>query len=712
MKYAVNSIIKWKNSENEVKERMLWIGEEILYVIDINKNNCPYVRTIDDVDRALKGEKAIIEKDGAFASILKEEDIPEKHKRMRDKHWDMIAAMVDQEPDIFQSYFRRKAICDVAKKNKVSELSILGYLKRYWKRGKTPNALLPDYLNCGGRGKEKKAGSVKRGRPTKYKDVIGEGINITEDIKRIFRIAINRFYYTIAKNSLVLTYELMRKEYFNSGYKMENGVQVPIIKPQSEIPTFGQFRYWFEKERDIKREITSRYSNKKYQKQYRAITGNANDGILQPGTFEIDCQVGDVYLVSRFNRNWVIGRPAIYAVIDKFSRMICGFYVGLESGSYAGAMMALLNATTDKVAFCKQFGIDIKKEEWPICHLPETIIADRGELEGGSIDNLINTLNVKVQNTPPYQAELKSAVERFFGLNNDRVKPFMPGVVNLDGRERGDKDYRLNAKLDLYQFTQIMIKAILYHNNYYHLNYYKREEMMIEDDVPCIPVHLFNWGVSNRGGTLRSVSEDIVKLALMPCDTAAVTAKGVKYKDMYYASKSMLKEQVFVRARSNGTWKVKITYDPRNMDYIYVHGDASNKYEKCCLIDDNSRYRNKVMEEIDYLLVVEKLNKIRMKDSEAQAKTQLITEIENIINKAEDDFNKEIDTGESDRQRVKNIRENRKIEKRANRVKESFELDEQEQDKSTSNVLAEELFDEAKLNSMALLMKKQREGLQ
>jgi hypothetical protein len=45
----------------------------------------------------------------------------------------------------------------------------------------------------------------------------------------------------------------MRKEYFSDGFKEENGVKIPVIKPQSEIPSFGQFRYWFEKERDYKK---------------------------------------------------------------------------------------------------------------------------------------------------------------------------------------------------------------------------------------------------------------------------------------------------------------------------------------------------------------------------------------------------------------------------------------------------------------------------
>ncbi|MBZ4656176.1 MAG: Integrase catalytic region, partial [Thermoanaerobacter sp.] len=34
-------------------------------------------------------------------------------------------------------------------------------------------------------------------------------------------------------------------------------------------------------------------------------------------------------------------------------------------------------------------------------------------------------------------------------------------------------------------------------------------------------------GIANRAGRLRSVPEDIIKLNLMPSDTATVTAKGI-----------------------------------------------------------------------------------------------------------------------------------------------------------------------------------------
>ncbi len=175
---------------------------------------------------------------------------------------------------------------------------------------------------------------------------------------------------------------------------------------------------------------------------------------------------------------------------------------------------------------------------------------------------------------------------------------------------------------------------------------------------------------------------------------------------MYYTSKSILKSGAFANARTKGRKKVKISYDPRNMDYIYVYDDDPKEYEKCFLVDDNSRYRDKALEEIEYLLSVEKLQREKNQDKEAQAKTQLITEIEDIVQQAEEDFNNETSIVESDRQRIKNIRGNRKAEKTVRRIEETFDLgndSEENQDIQNENI------DKEEMDSLQLLFQKQKE---
>ena len=145
-----------------------------------------------------------------------------------------------------------------------------------------------------------------------------------------------------------------------------------------------------------------------YDKDFRGLIGTSNAEVMGPGDrYQIDATIADVYLVSRFDRNRIIGRPVIYVVIDVFSRMIVGLYVGLEGPSWVTAMMALANTAADKVEYCKKFGIDIEPEDWPCHFLPGVLLGDRGEIESAKIDALINNFNVAVENAAAYRADWK-----------------------------------------------------------------------------------------------------------------------------------------------------------------------------------------------------------------------------------------------------------------------------------------------------------------
>lgn len=84
---------------------------------------------------------------------------------------------------------------------------------------------------------------------------------------------------------------------------------------------------------------------------------------------------------------------------------------------------------------------------------------------GYNADNLVAGLKISVSNLPPFRADWKGIVERMFRLMNIRVIDQLPGALNPE-RERGDRDVRLDAVMDINQFTAIIIKAIRYHNNH------------------------------------------------------------------------------------------------------------------------------------------------------------------------------------------------------------------------------------------------------
>lgn len=341
-----------------------------------------------------------------------------------------------------------------------------------------------------------------------------------------------------------------------------------------------------------------RYSKKEYELKHRPILSHSALETDGPGTrFQVDATIADIYLVSSFDRNLIIGRPVIYGIMDVYSRLITGVYVGLEGPSWIGAMMTLDNMTMDKVEFCKQYDIDIDESEWPAHHLPETIIADRGEFEGYGVEQLINNLNVKIENTSPYRGDLKGIVERQFRTINEKIKRKAPGAIQKEFRERGDRDYRLDASLNLEEFTKIIIHLVLNHNQR-TIEKYPLEKAMIKEHLTPSPLNLWKWGLSNRKGSLQTVqNRSILRLNLLPKGKARITRAGIKFKGLSYGSDKALNDQWYLKRKSE---RIDVVYDPRSMDKIYIPYIDGRGFDTCYLLEMSSQYRGESLEEIEF----------------------------------------------------------------------------------------------------------------
>lgn len=720
MNLVVNELLKRKADDKNEVERILWIDENntIAITIDIlSTNSLPQIRNISVIMEQIESGSIERTSEDPYYRIVVDEKIDAKHIEIRERAWDIISDAVFCEPDIYYRGERGDLIQKILVKHGVTKRLVYKYFRKYWQRGKTKNALLPDYSNSGGKGKSKTIGQKKLGRPRTNPEIQGVGLNVDAATKKIFRVAINKFYFTAKKNPLTTTYELMVKNFYSENSRFDNSIEKPVIKELDMMPTFSQFKYWHYKELNLEKAISARKGKKNYELKHRPILGKSDTDVMGPGSkYQIDATVADVYLKSSYNKDWIIGRPVVYVVIDVFSRMVVGIYVGLEGPSWLGSMMALANTACDKVKFCSEYGINITERDWPCRYLPDAILADRGELEGKKVNTLINALHIRVENTPPYRADWKGIVEQHFRTLNLKTKPFLPGFIDTDFRQRGGKDYRLDAKLTMTEFTEIIIRCILYHNNIHWMKNFSRDEMMIAGDVNPIPYELWNWGISNRSGMLRTINEDIVKLNLMPTENATVTESGIKFKNMRYNCDLAMKERWFEKARNRSTWKVEISYDPRNMDYVYIRTEDGRNFEKCYLIN-SERYGGKTLDEIIYLDAYEKQRKQKKAGITLQGKVNLFSEIEEIVARAEKREKQQLPSDISNTQKVKGIRDNRGYEKRTNRENEYFELDKDKsggvtpQKADVYSVTGEKIEDDD-YDELEYLVKKQKERLE
>ncbi|WP_410498877.1 Mu transposase C-terminal domain-containing protein [Chitinibacter sp. S2-10] len=659
--------------------RVLWLSPDSdgAFIIDIHDpfaqpELIPRTQLLVDLQQ---GNAQLMETD-PLAVLIREDKIPEKHIVARNHAWKIIQPLVKSVPNIYLDYQRGPLILQTCKEHRTTHKTVYKYLRRFWQRGQHINSLLPDYKKSGAKGqlRTSKTGA-KLGRPRKYDDDVG--INVSEGIRKVFNIAIQRHYVKNKKHSLSGAYDEMLKDFFLERHiNTETGEVIHSYADPTEqtaVPSLVQFRYWYEKENnkfDIKRQ---RVGKKIYDKDMRGYISSSNTDVWGPGArFQIDATIADVYLVSRQNRDRIIGRPVLYIVIDVFSRMIVGLYVGLEGPSWVGAMMALANTADDKVSYCKRFGIDISAEDWPCNHLPATLLGDRGEIASHYIETLANNYNLIIENAAPYRADWKGIVEKRFQLLPAKFKAYVPGYIESDFRQRGAQDYRLDAVLDLDEFTQIIIADILYYNNYHELKNYDKDSDLVADEVLAVPTDLWEWGVKNRSGKLRVYPIDGVRFNLLPTATATVTEMGIRHNGSYYICGMALEKKWLDRARQYGRWKVTISYDPRERNTIYLHDtDAENGFLICNLTDRSRADRDLSEWEIAQRQHLEKSKSASHQKNQKTAKADLTTNFQKVVANATAKRQK---SSESDLARTSGIRGHRAEEKEHNRASEAFRL--------------------------------------
>ena len=453
-------------------------------------------------------------------------------------------------------------------------------------------------------------------------------------VRREFDDAIRKYYFSAKRNSLQMAYELFVLENYTN-----NGLEI------SDAPTWNAFRsYYYRRWSKSSEKEIARNGLTNYQRNQRPLYGSAMQYRESIGCYQIDETPADIYLVSKWDRSQVIGRPNVYLAVDTASGLIAGLYVGLEAGE--NAMTACLaNAAAEKGKYCAAYGIEIDPADWPSYGLPSEIISDRGrEFVGDRMEELCIAYGIDCQALPPFRAEEKPLVERAMGLIQDSYKSLLRGrgVIGDDVVERWAMDYRKQAILTLDEFTAVVIHCVLALNKGRVLS----DIGHLPAEAPNTPSQLWAWLMENGKNTLLEVDAKEVYLRSLPRDTAKVTRKGISHGGMRY-----------ILDKSEGLLigdRVIYAYDRSDTSTIYVIKEDKSMIP-CRLASSSSRYDGYDMTDVSVMRKqdLEKVRVARQKESEVRIK--LLEEIQNIIRQAEGE--------QADGKDITDIANNRSLER-------------------------------------------------
>lgn len=645
--WRVNQVVLFEDKTY----RILYLDTVVLFWMDIHaQKGFPESVSLSTMhDRAIDG--LLLNVDDPF-SYLQSEVLPKETRQAQefDNKYKLIAPIIIDE-GMFYKEARAERVSKVLDEYKVGKATIYRLLRRYWQRGQIKAAMLSDYKNSGGAGKRRQFTTQKPGPRRQFGK--GDSVAITEGIRKLFRRSIEKHLMNDKGRSIQYAYRQ-----FSKAYLFHN----PEATEENK-PTFRQFDFFYQSEYTKAEKIDSQTSSITYNKDVRPMHGTATEQALGPGSrYEIDATIADIYLVSDSHPDDIIGRPTIYFVIDVFSRMVTGFYIGFDNPSYPVAMKALVSSFGSKVDICKRYGITIDDSQWPCLGIPDVVLADKGELMGHQSDYLVKSLCVNLENSASGRSDAKGIVERSFNTVQAKFKPFLPGVVTGSKiKKHGDKDYRVEAIMTMHDFVEIIIFSLLSHNQFKPLRKYDRARD-IPASVPSIPLHLWNWGLQNRTGKLRSVDINMAQVLLLPRKRATISEDGVKLWGVLYTSQEVLKAGWLHRDKSvNRPQGLFAAYDLGSANYIYLFSDdKSNNFWVCDITSRSREFRDMTWYEVWERQAEHKQTHAQAQNSYVPVERELDLLIEEKVKKAKKIAKARKNEASSHAERIRKIKQNKR----------------------------------------------------
>lgn len=521
--------------------------------------------------------------------VLDDDDRAEREARMK-----AIRPLLSSTPDIFDPIKRGRLIKAAHVSSGRSVNSIKKWLKSFYRSGRCPNALLSRYEACGHRRKGVVGDHWKKlGRSSKKSGKRPE--NVTVSLRKEFATATERERaFTGEAFKISGAHRRWKEEFCHEMVEVDGKLTGRLVAryDDSAPATYRQFYDWYSS--TGQHEVTSRkvLGEPIYEKDNRAIVSTSTVETWGPGArFQIDATVVNFGVTSKLKRNVLLGRPYLYFVRDVFSRMICGYYLGLQPPSELTAALALMSAFTSKEEVLREFGFDPEVDRWSAHHACYALLHDGGELTGHWGDWLVGKLHMDFEQTAAERGDLKGAVETLFHWSDVEWSRTTKGKAQSPryrARNRKVEDVDLAAAnmLDtIWEFERKVVEFILDWNNNHVLSGYDADADMVAAGVPRVPAEMFEWGIANRGAP-RSFDDDYVRFHMMPREKVSVYAEGIKFQGAFFTGPELWPLQAEA-ARTGRVQPAEISHDLTGDSVLWHSASSPTGYFVCELADSH-----------------------------------------------------------------------------------------------------------------------------
>lgn len=331
-------------------------------------------------------------------------------------------------------------------------------LRRYFLRGATPNALLPEYFNSGALGTVKFC-KTKTGRPNRA------GLPRTPRTPqrlKMLQMGYRRHKKKGVSDDDAFTATLNDFWAKTVTYVAPGRAEVTLV-PEEERPTLAEF---VRAGRSLGMNMLPEQFDLgavAFASKYRPRHGTARDGIHAVGQVGvIDSTSEDYTPVSTASRLLLLPTPWRTMICDGYSEYIFGVHRGFEHGGTSAGLSALYHAERDKEEWADSEDISLKRGEW-LSMAFQTTRGDHGDLKSEQGIKTLTASEMSLEITRSYTPQLKSIepVHQKMHVASDHK---LPGTNYGELRQRGQEVSE--PYLTFRYGWPPLVRAICFYNNH------------------------------------------------------------------------------------------------------------------------------------------------------------------------------------------------------------------------------------------------------
>lgn len=193
-------------------------------------------------------------------------------------------------------------------------------------------------------------------------------------------------------------------------------------------------------------------------RELRSVIGGVKvEKILE--RIELDHTPMDISVICQVTR-LILGRPWLTLAIDRFSRMIVGFYISFHAPSATSVLYCLRMMIMPKDDILSRFPDVVGP--WPGHGLPDTLVTDNGmDLHADAVEAVCLEMGIELQFCGVAHPEMKGAIERVIGTVNRSLIHTLPGTTFSNVEQRGDYASEKHAAIDIEVLTHVLVKWIV-----------------------------------------------------------------------------------------------------------------------------------------------------------------------------------------------------------------------------------------------------------